>query len=454
MSTTLPDAGADGSLPPLTLADLPAYFHRGGKPPADWRVGAEFEKFAVERATGRPLGYDEPGGIRDILQAMVDRFGWQPHYRNERLVMLTRGGAAVSLEPGGQVEFSTPPVRNVGELAAELHRHRDEVRAVVDLDRVAWVAAGVTPFTRVEDIPPPVRRRHRLMAEYLPARGPKAAHMMQATASTQAAFDYADEADAVRKFAAALTLGPVVNAVWGNSPLYGGEPTGWASFRGRVWLGMDPDRSGLLTHLLNDGLSFDRWVRYLLDVPMLFTVRDGGYHPAGGRTFRDFLARGINGRFPTLADWEVHLTTVFPEARLKQFLEVRGADANPQALALAVPAVWKGLLYDAGALAAAGDLARHFRPADLPGVFEAAARHGLAAEHGGRALLAWAREVIEVAAGGLRRQAERSGLPDERPFLDPVFEVLERGMSPGSEMLAALAGRRPTPADTLGRYEY
>jgi glutamate--cysteine ligase len=352
------------------------------------------------------------------------------------------------------VEFSSPPVRHVGELAAELHRHRDEVRAVVDPDRVAWVAAGVTPFTRVEDIPPPVRRRHRLMAEYLPARGPKAAHMMQATASTQAAFDYADEADAVRKFAVALTLGPVVNAVWANSPLYGGEPTGWASYRGRVWLGMDPDRSGLLGHLLADGLSFDRWVRYLLDVPMLFTVRDGGYHPAGGCTFRDFLTRGIDGRFPTMADWEVHLTTVFPEARLKQFLEVRGADANPPALALAVPAVWKGLLYDTDALAAAGEIARHFRPADLPGVFEAAARHGLAAEHGGRPLLTWAGEVIEVAADGLRRQAERSGLPDERSFLDPVFDILDRGTAPGTDTMAAHASRRPTSADTLSRFEY
>jgi glutamate--cysteine ligase len=242
--------------------------------------------------------------------------------------------------------------------------------------------------------------------------------------------------------------------VWGNSPLYAGEPTGWASYRGRVWLGMDPDRCGLLPHLLAAGLSFDRWVSYLLEVPMLFTVRDGGYHPAGGRTFRDFLTNGIDGRFPTLADWEVHLTTVFPEARLKQFLEVRGADANPPALALAVPAVWKGVLYDADALAAAGEIARHFRPADLPHVFEAAARHGLVAEHGGHTLLAWAGEVIDIAADGLRRQAERSGLPDERPFLDPVVEILDRGTSPGTEAVAALAGHRPTLADTLSRFEF
>lgn len=453
MSTTFPTEGADGSSEPVALADLLAYFHHGGKPAADWRVGAEFETFAVERATGRPLTYDEPGGIRDVLRALADRFGWQPHHPGGRLTMLTRDGAAVSLEPGGQVEFSSPPVRHVGELAAHLTRHRDEVRAAVDPDRVAWIAAGVTPFARVEDIPPPVRRRHAIMAEYLPARCPMAAHMMKATASTQAAFDYADEADAGRKFAAALTLGPVLNAVWGNSPLYAGEPTGWAAYRGRVWLGMDPDRSGLLPHLLADGLSFDRWVGYLLDVPMLFTVRAGGYHPAGGRTFRDFLDRGIDGRFPTRSDWEVHLTTVFPEARLKQFLEVRGADANPPALALAVPAVWKGLLYDPDALAAASEVARRFRPAELPTLFEAAARDGLAAVWQGRPLLGWAAELAGIARDGLRRQAERTGLPDERAYLDPVFEVIERGTSSGSDALAAFAGRPPTVPEVLRRYE-
>jgi len=447
MSTTLPDVETVGSLEPVTRAELVDYFHRGGKPASAWRVGAEFETFAIERATGRAVGYDESGGIRDILQALVDRFDWQPHYRGERLTLLSRGGATVSLEPGGQVEFSSPPVHHVGELATEVGRFRTEIRSVIDAKRVAVIAAGVTPFARVEDIPPPVRRRHALMAEYLPARCPMAKHMMLATSSTQAAFDYADEADAVRKFAVALTLGPVLNAIWGNSPLCGGEPTGWVSYRGRVWLGMDPDRSGLLSHLLAVGLSFDRWVDYLLDVPLLFVVRDGEYRPAGRSTFRDFLSRGLDGRFPTMADWEVHLTTVFPEVRLKQFLEVRGADANPPPLALAVPAIWKGLLYDAEALFAAGEIASHFSPADLPSVFESASRRGLAAEHGGQKLLAWAGKLADIAADGLRRQAERSGHPDERPFLDPVFAVLDRGVSPGAAL--ASGGGPFTPASVV-----
>jgi glutamate--cysteine ligase len=428
---------------PVTAADLIDYFHAGAKPRDRWQVGAEFEKFAVERATGRPLSYDEPGGVRDILRALADRFGWTAHAPRGRVVLLTRDGATVSIEPGNQVEFSSPPVERLSELEAHLRGHVAELRAVTDPDRVAWVAAGVTPFCRAEELPPPVRLRHQLMAEVLPARCETAEHMMKATASTQAAFDYADEADAVRKFAVALTLSPVVNALWGNSPLYNGRPSGWCSYRGRVWLGMDADRSGLLTELLADGLSFERWANHLLDVPMLFTRADGQYHPSDGRTFRDFLARGIDGRFPTRADWELHITTVFPEVRLKQFLEVRGADANPPPLALAVPAMWKGLLYSDTALSAATELAKRFPPAELDTLFEEAAQHGLAAEFAGRPVRDWARDVANLAAAGLPA--------DERRFLDPVFAVLEAGKSPGMgwEGLANL-----TPAEVLPRFEY
>jgi glutamate--cysteine ligase len=280
------------------------------------------------------------------------------------------------------------------------------------------------------------------MAEFLPARSETAQHMMKATASTQAAFDYADEADAVRKFTVALALGPVVNAVWGNSPLYGGENSGWVSYRGRVWLGMDADRSGLLTRLLADGLSFERWADYLLDVPMLFVIDGRDYKPVGGRTFRDYMRHGLDGRFPTKVDWEVHITTVFPEARLKQFIEVRGADANPPPLALAVPALWKGLLYDDTALSAAVELARRFPPAELCGLFEQIARQGLAAEFGGRSVLAWAKEVAAIAVNGLPA--------DERRFLDPVFAVLEAGQSPGMGWRAG----RFTPAEVLPKFEY
>jgi glutamate--cysteine ligase len=426
MSTTLPDSQTVAKLEPVSHADLIDSFHRGGKPKTHWRVGSEFEAFVVDRTTGRAISYAEPGGIRDLLQALVDRFGWTPHFRGERLTMLSRGGATVSLEPGGQVEFSSPPVANIAELEAEYNRYRNEVKTVLD-PRFAMIAAGVTPFATIEEIPPPVRRRHQLMAQYLPARCSTAVHMMQATASTQSTFDYADEADAIRKFTTALKLGPVINAIWGNSPLYGGELTGWVSYRGKVWLGMDAQRCGLLPELLSAGFNFERWTEFLLEVPLLFAVRDGQYIQADGQTFRQYMAHGIAGHFPTIADWEVHISTVFPEVRLKQFLEVRGADANPPPLNLAVPTFWKGLLYDADALAEAEAVASDFAPAELPKLFEVAARDGLSASWGGQSLLSWARRLTEISVAGLQ--------PVERGYLDPVQEILARGTSPGALLM-------------------
>lgn len=442
MSTLTNTAHDPAAAEPLAFGDLVHYFHAGAKPRTEWKVGAEFEKFLLDRDTGRAVSHDEPGGVGEVLRALADRFGWTPLSTGSRLVLLGRDGANVSIEPGGQVEFSTPPLLSLTELARQFLQHVAELKAVVDPARRAWVAAGVSPFAPVEDIPPPVRRRHRSMAEFLPTRSETAQHMMKATASTQVAFDYESEADAVRKFAVALTLGPVVNAVWGNSPLYGGELTGWVSYRGRVWLGMDADRSGLLAELLADGLSFERWANYLLDVPMLFVVAGREYRPAGGRTFRQFWQSGIDGRFPTKTDWEIHITTVFPEVRLKRFLEVRGADANPPALALAVPAMWKGLLYSDTALSAAAEVAKRIPPGELCGLFEATARQGLAAEFGGRPVGAWAKEVADIAAGGLPA--------DERRFLDPVFAVLEAGKSPGM----GWEGVNLTPAEVLPRFEY
>ncbi len=426
-----------GAAQPVVVADLHAYFHEAAKSPDDFRVGAEFEKFAVEPATGRSLSYDEAGGIGAILTDLADRFDWLPQFNEAgRPTGLQRDGATVSLEPGGQVELSTAAAVHVGEIAAEFYEHLRELRVVSDPARVGWLAAGVTPLCPVEAIPLMPRLRHQIMARYLPERSPTALHMMKATASTQCTFDFADETDAARKFTAALQLGPIVNALWGNAPLYNGSRTGHVSHRGYVWQQMDPDRSGLLADVLADGFSFERWVEYLLDVPMMFTHIGGRYRPAGNRTFRDFLRHGQDGYFPTLADWELQLTAVFPEVRLKKFLEVRGADAVAGPLALSVPALWKGLLYDDTTLDAACDLADQIRPEELADLFESAYRSGLTAEYRGRSLAAWCRELVDLAAAGLHRQAKRGGYPDERRYLDPALEVLERGRSPGAEYLA------------------
>jgi glutamate--cysteine ligase len=421
MSTHLPGNGIDNT--PISEADLLDYFHSGAKPRVEWRVGAEFEKFAVDRATGRQIGFDD--GIEHVLQALATHWAWEPHFEARRLTTLTRGGSTISVEPGGQLELSTPPAAHLSELKDELDAHLRELRAVTDPARVAWIACGLTPFSAVEEIRLNPRPRHRLMAAYLPTRSPTALHMMKATASTQVTFDYADEADAGRKFAVALALGPVVSALFANAPLYAGKGTGFVSFRADVWHRMDPDRSGLLTELLAGDVTFARWVQHALDVPLLILADGDSFRPAPAVTFRQFLERGIAGRFPTRHDWDVHLSTLFTEARLKRFLEVRGADATPAPLALAVPAVWKGLLYDADALAAATELARNFKPADLRQLSEVVARLGLRAEHRGKSLRDWCREIVGIADAGLKH------LGEDGRYLDALRAVIASERSPG-----------------------
>lgn len=430
VSTLLPNDRTEKYRQPVQLSDLIHYFQDGSKPRSAWRVGAEFEKFALHPQTGQTISYEQPGGIREILQRLVDRFGWEPHYQGGHLTTLTRLGSAISLEPGCQVEFSSPPVEHLNDLANHLHQHRAELQAVTSDLPITWIAAGVTPFTKVEDFPKPLRNRHQMMAEYMPSRGPMSLHMMYATASTQVAFDYSDEEDALAKFTTALKLSPIINAIWANSPIYGGEQTGWASFRARIWLGMDPDRCGLLPELLVAEHRFETWTNYLLDVPMLFRLEQGELAPADGRPFRDFLNQGLDGRWPTLADWELHLTTVFPEVRLKQFLEVRGADANPPALALAVPAFWKGLLYDRQALAAAQEVVRQVTPAELVQTYTNGAKNGLNTLHHGRPLLDWAKELLTVAQVGLKLQ----NCADDCAYLEPVEELLHGGESAGTRL--------------------
>jgi glutamate--cysteine ligase len=433
-------------LPPASRTDLIDYFHAGSKPRERWRVGAEFEKFALDRTTGRQLTFDGSDGIESVLNALAERFNWEPHHEAGRLTTLTRGGCVISVEPGGQVELSTSACRDLAMIRDELETHVRELRSVTDPERVAWCATGVTPFSPVEDIPLNPRPRHGLMAEFLPAKSPFALHMMKATCSIQATFDYSDEADAGRKVAVALQLSPFVNAAFANAPLYGGRQTGFASYRGHVWLNMDPARSGFLSELLAGEVSFSRWVDVVLDVPMLFVLDGDTLRPSDGVAFRHFLNHGIDDLLPTLQDWELHLSTVFTEVRMKHFLEVRGADANGGPLAMAVPALWKGLLYHQPSLDAAAELAATIHPGDLRKVSESASRQGLFAEYRGRSLAAWGREIAELSAAGLRTWGEAS-------FLDPLFEVLDRGESPGTRLVRVI-GDNHRPDNVLGRIEW
>lgn len=436
MSTHLPRTGTDDT--PVTEAELSDYFRDGAKPRPQWRVGAEFEKFAVDRATGKQIGFDD--GIEAVLHALATHFAWEPHAEAGRITTLTRGASTISVEPGGQLELSTAPSSRLSELRAELDTHLHELRAVTDPAQVAWIACGVTPFSTVEEIALNPRVRHRLMAEYLPKRSPTALHMMKATASTQVTFDYADEADAGRKFAVTLLLAPVVNALFANSPLYAGTPTGFVSFRANIWHRMDPDRSGLLTELLAGDVTFAKWAQHALDVPLLILADGDSYAPAPAVTFRQFLNRGIDGRFPTCHDWDVHLSTLFTEARMKRFIEVRGADATTTPVSVA--ALWKGLLYDAGALAEAERLARQLVQGELRALSEAVSRNGLSARCKWGTVADVCRELLGLAEAGLRAQCE------DAEELDPLGERLKTGRSPGAAW--------PTGgvADVLAECEY
>lgn len=434
---------------PLCLSDLVDYYHRAGRPRSQWLIGAEFEKIALCRQTGRQRSYSEPGGIAATLHALHQRFGWQAHYEADALTALSRGQSTISIEPGAQLELSTAPARTVHAIAAELDGHIRELHAVTDAEATAWVAIGATPFTLTEQIELNPRPRHRLMAQYLPMRSPTALDMMKATASTQVTVDYVDEADAARKLTVALHLSPLANAIWANAPLVNGRPAGVVSQRGRIWQGMDPDRSGLLVPLLESGVSFAQWVDYLLDVPMMFVCRAGQFYPAQCRTFRDFLHEGIDGHYPTAADWELHQTTVFPEVRLKRFIEIRGADATPQPVALGVVAFWKGLLYDADALDCAYEIAQSLPPPTLPAIYTDTVTKGLDAVVQGRTVRDWCLELVALADAGLDRQSA-----GEREYLVPLWEIVESGRSPGMRLAEYVTRTPPTVRGVLAAAEY
>lgn len=442
MSTRF-QASDPNALPPITREELEPYFHRAARPRDQWKVGFEIERLAVSRKTGHQLPFDGPQGIEAMLEAVASRYGWNRFYEGDRLIALLRDGASITLEPGGQVELSSAPAVSALTLREDLARHKAEFDSVINPNEVTWLGVGLSPYTRVDDVILIPKGRYGIMDAYLPPRGSHARYMMRATCSVQAAFDFSDEADAARKFLVTLSLAPIVNALFGNSAVYDGKLTGVVSYRGTVWEHMDPARSGLLGQWVHwEDFSFKTWVEYLLDRPMMFyciadhTGKDQ-FIPAEGRTFRDYMAHGYDGHFPNMDDWDMHLTSVFPDARLKKYLEVRGADCVPQALVPALPALWKGLFYDPQALDAAEILGRQVGSMERVELFRVAYKQGLAGMWKGRSLLERARELVELSAQGLKRQAQEGRQADESILLDPLFEVLERGMSPGAQLIQA-----------------
>ncbi len=415
--------------------ELLGYFRDAETPRADWRVGTEHEKVGVYADTGDRVPYEGPYGIGALLEKVASTAGWERVEERGRLIALAHEGASVTLEPGGQIELSGAPLRTARETCAEFNAHVDLVKELSDDFGIAWLGLGIDPFHEVEDIPTMPKRRYDIMRSYLPTRGDLGLEMMHATATVQANFDYADEADMIAKLRTALVASPIVSSLFANSSLSGGKENGYVSKRLLIWRDTDPDRCGLLPFVFEPGFGYDRYVDWALDVPIFFVVRDGGYHAGDGTTFRQFMDRGFDGLRATLRDWDLHLTTLFPEVRLKRIIEVRGADAVPRELICALPALWKGVLYDAQALEAAWALLGKTSHPELDAAHLDVARRGLRAEMGGRAVASLAHELVEIANEGLRRIAS-DGLTDgdEGRFLDPLRAQLERGMSPGEEI--------------------
>ncbi|MHB8417841.1 MAG: glutamate--cysteine ligase [Myxococcales bacterium] len=419
-----------------SVDQLVAFLREGEKPRERFRVGMEHEKIGLCGGTVAPIPYGGERGIGELL-SRLRRFGYELFLEQGRPIAALQGGLSITLEPGGQLELSGRPFGCSHDLARELRRHLALVRALgAELGHL-WLGVGYRPFGTVDQAQWMPKGRYRRMREHLSRAGALGLDMMTMTATVQANFDFSDEADMARKVRVATRVSPIVTALFANSPLRDGRESGFLSFRTEVWRQTDPARCGLLQAALREDFGYRAYVEWALDVPMIFVRRGDEYRDPGGRTFRRFLSEGLGGERATLTDWEDHLTTLFPEIRLKRVIEVRGADAGTAEMCAALPSLWKGLLYDADALEAAGKLVRAGH-AELVALSEDVSRRALAARLGDRPVLDLARELVDIAAGGLHHQ-QGCGR-DEARFLEPLYQIVEDGRCPAEVALAKLHG--------------
>jgi len=433
------DARKAESPPVRGEADLIAWFRERERPRDAWKVGLEHEKVLLRAGTLDPVPYEGEDGVAAVLRAFT-RFGYEPFEEEGRIIASQKKGLTVSIEPGGQIELSGRPFADVHVIAAELDRHIEKCREIGQRTGVEFLATGYRPWGTPRTSPWMPKNRYAVMRPFLAARGRLAEDMMAMTGSVQASFDYADEPDLADKVRVALAVQPAITALLANSAVVEGRPSGWKSYRTKVWLETDPARSGILPFAFEPEFArepYRAYAQWALDVPMIFLRRGGRYLDPRGRTFRAFLAEGLEGERATIADWEDHLTTLFPDVRVKSVVEVRGADGSGPELTKALAALWKGILYDREARAAAFEPVRGLSLADRRAFVVAAGREGLAGRlPDGRGVLSVAREVVGAAAAGLCRQrccGDRGD--DERLWLAPLEERILSGRSPADEAL-------------------
>jgi len=425
------------------LAD---YLESGCKPKDDWRIGTEHEKFGYCLDTHKPLPYEGDRSVHAMLSGLSTRYDWAPVREQGKLIGLTKGAANISLEPGGALELSGAPLETIHQTCDEVNTHLAQVKAIAGEIGVGFIGLGAAPNWLEDEVSLMPKGRYALMDRYMNKVGTTGTWMMRRTCTVQVNLDFGSESDMVQKFRVALALQPVATALFANSPFWEGKVNGWQSWRARIWRDLDKARTGMLPFVFEDGMGFDRYVDYALDVPMYFVYRDGKYIDALGMSFRDFLKGelpALPGEVPTMSDWADHLTTTFPEARIKKYMEMRGADAGPWRRLCALPAFWVGLLYDQGALDAAWDLCKDWTEQERAALHHDAAKYGLKAEIRGETMQDLARRCIDIANDGLVARA-RSGagglIPNETHFLDALRDIVTRGQTPSDELLAQYHG--------------
>ncbi|MEM7620550.1 MAG: glutamate--cysteine ligase [Pseudomonadota bacterium] len=426
-----------------TKDDLVAYLAQGVKPAQDWRIGTEHEKFGFHLNDLTPLSYDGSNGIRALLENLQKRYGWDPILENGQIIGLRQPGrklgGSITLEPGGQIELSGAPLKTIHETCQEVHEHLSQVRSVGKDHGIGMLGLGFSPQWTYAQTPHMPKDRYDIMKNYMPQKGNLGLDMMFRSCTVQVNLDFSDEADMIKKYRVALALQPIVTALFANSPFKEGKPSGFLSYRSAIWLDTDPDRTGMLDFVFEDGMSFERYVDYALDVPMYFVVRNGQYLDMSGKSFRNFLdgkLEVLEGQKPALDDWEGHLTTLFPEVRLKRFLEMRGADGGPWSRLCALPAFWVGLLYDQSALDAAWDLVKDWSVEERNLLRQEVPRTALHTQFRNTNVQKIALEALAISKQGLKsRNLSDAVGNDETMFLSELDLMTQTGKTSADILL-------------------
>ena len=417
------------------------YLASGCKPKEDWRIGTEHEKFGFCKDSLLPLPYDGERSIHAVLSALRDRHDWQELREADKLIGLTKDGANISLEPGGALELSGAPLETIHETCDEVNVHLKEVKDIADEIGVGFIGLGAAPTWMHEEMPLMPKGRYKLMDAYMGKVGTMGRTMMRRTSTVQVNLDYSSEADMIQKLRVGIALQPVAVALFANSPFFEGKPNGHKSWRSRVWRDTDNARAGMIPFVFDDDFGFERWVEYALDVPMYFVYRDGKYIDALGQSFRDFLdgkLPALPGEKPTLSDWGDHLTTAFPEARIKKYIEMRGADGGPWRRLCALPAFWVGLCYEQDSLDAAWDLVKDWDAETREALRVTASVDGLRAKVGNIDMHELSKSVLDIAHAGLAKRARPGAggmIPDETHFLNALMESVETKKTPADELM-------------------